>query len=51
MAAVFDTTPENVLIRLRDFQANHDPVPCLADSGIDAGHVTAITIIEVIDHH
>ena len=33
------------------FQPNHDPVPRLADGGIDVGHVTAITIIEVIDHH
>ena len=33
------------------FQPNHDPVPRLADGGIDAGHVTAITIVEVIDYH
>ena len=32
-------------------QPNHDPVPRLADGGIDVGHVTTITIIEVIDHH
>ena len=51
MAAVFDTTPDNVLMRLHNFQPNHDPVPRLAGNGIDAGHVTAITIIKVIDHH
>lgn len=50
MAAVFDTTPDNVLMRLRNFQPNHDPVPRLANGGIDIGHVTAI-IIEVIDDH
>ena len=33
------------------FQANHDPVPRWADGGIDVRHVTAITIIEVIDDH
>ena len=34
------------------FQSNHDPVPRLANGGIDIGHVTAIIIIiEVIDHH
>ena len=33
------------------FQPNHGPVPRLADGGIDAGHVTAITIVEVIDYH
>ena len=32
-------------------QPNHDPVPRLADVGIDVGHVTAITIVEVIDYH
>ena len=32
-------------------QPNHDPVPRLADGGIDVGHVTAITIVEVIDYH
>ena len=33
------------------FQSNHDPVPRLANGGIDIGHVAAITIIEVIDDH
>ena len=33
------------------FQPNHDPVPRLADGGIDAGQVTAITIVEVTDYH
>ena len=33
------------------FQPSHDPVPRLADGGIDVGHVTAITIVEVIDYH
>ena len=33
------------------FQPHHDPLPRLADGGIDVGHVTAITIIEVIDYH
>ena len=33
------------------FQPNHDPVPRLADGGIDVGHVTAIIIVEVIDYH
>ena len=33
------------------FEPNHDSVPRLADGGIDVGHVTAITIIEVIDYH
>ena len=38
----------NVFIQARNL---HDPVPRLADGGIDLGHVTAITIIEVIDYH
>ena len=33
------------------FQPNHDPVPRSAGGGIDVGHVTAITIVEVIDYH
>ena len=33
------------------FQSNHEPVPRLANGGIDIGHVTAITTIEVIDDH
>ena len=33
------------------FRPNHDPVPRLADGGIDIGYVTAITIVEVIDYH
>ena len=33
------------------FEPNHDPEPRLADGGIDADHVTAITIVEVVDYH
>ena len=33
------------------FRPNHDPVPRLADGGIEVGSVTAITIVEVIDYH
>jgi proteic killer suppression protein len=33
------------------FEPNHDPVPRTQDGGIDVGHVTAITIIEVINYH
>ena len=33
------------------FEPNHNPVPTLADGGIDLERVTAITIIGVIDYH
>ncbi len=33
------------------FEPNHDPVPSLADGGIDLERVTAITVIDVIDYH
>jgi toxin HigB-1 len=33
------------------FEANHDPLPRKDDGGIDVEQVTAITIIDVIDHH
>ena len=33
------------------FEPNQYPVPRSADGGIDVGHVTAITFIEVIDYH
>ena len=33
------------------FEPNHDPVPSLADGGIDLERVTAITVIDVTDYH
>jgi proteic killer suppression protein len=33
------------------FRPDHDPVPQLAGGGIDAGKVTAVVIIEVVDYH
>ena len=33
------------------FELNHQPYPRKEDGGIDTDHVTAITIIEVIDYH
>ena len=33
------------------FEPDHEPVPRLADNGVDISQVTAITIIEVEDYH
>lgn len=33
------------------FEPNHDPVPTLADGGIDRSQVTKIVIIEIVDYH
>ena len=33
------------------FEPNHNPVPLLADGGVDTDRVTSITIIEVVDYH
>ena len=33
------------------FEPNHDPVPRRPDGAVETDHVTAITIVEVIDYH
>ena len=33
------------------FKPDHDPVPRLADGGIDRAQVTAVVIMEVVDYH
>ena len=33
------------------FKPNHAPIPLREDGGIDTKHVTAITIIDVVDYH
>ena len=33
------------------FKPNHAPIPLREDGGIDTKHVTAITIIGVVDYH
>lgn len=33
------------------FEASHQPVPRKGDGGIDTEHVTAITILDVVDYH
>ncbi len=33
------------------FEVNHEPVPRRDDGGIDTERVTAITILDVVDHH
>jgi proteic killer suppression protein len=32
-------------------EPDHDPIPKLADGGIDRGLVTRILIVEVVDYH
>ncbi len=32
-------------------EADHDPLPVLADGGLDRAHVTKVTILEVVDYH
>lgn len=32
-------------------EPNHDPIPRLADGGVDLAQVTAITILEVVNYH
>lgn len=33
------------------FTPDHDPVPTLAEGGIDRSLVTKVVIVEVVDHH
>ncbi len=33
------------------FEPNHDPLPSLADGGLDATRVTRIRILHVVDYH
>ena len=33
------------------FEVANDPVPTTADGGVDAGQVTSVEIIEVINYH
>ena len=33
------------------FEPGHAPLPRTEDGGVDAGQVTAIVIVEVIDYH
>ena len=33
------------------FKPDHDPVPLLADGGVDRRRVTRVTILEVVDYH